>query len=701
MNKFLATFNRFLLALLLICAHLTSQANDSLYFDVSTIAESKQLATHAKILEDQEKAFSLSEIISGKFKQEFYRPADNVPYMDFTCSTFWMKLNVENRADKEQKFFIELARPLTNIVELYVLNQDDELIESFKTGDDSTFANRPYIFRKFIFPLVFPSGEKRKLIVKTSSDGEILKLPIKFSRENAFTEFIGIENFLLGLFYGFLALVIILFFFFGIALRQKVYSIFVFYVFSIWLFQFSLDGFAYQYLWPNISWLGNHAILIFAAFSIIALLAYADNMLGFHRLNKNYYRIYKLLYLFAILGLIASFLSGPIYSLAFPVLNGLSVLMVFYFFIGIYLKYRKNEKPSIALSAAFVFLWLGAMLFVLSNVNIINSEFLAANVLKIGTATEVTFLSIAMAGRYRENQREKIKAQNEAYARLEEMNILKNEQTEKLEAQVNERTKEITEKNTLLSNQNKEIINSINYAKKLQNAILPSKKLFEDLFKESGILYLPKDIVSGDFYWLEKNDDYVFFAVADCTGHGVPGALVSVVGYNGLNRCVNEMKLTDAGLILDQLTIMMEQTFSKSEFTMSDGMDISLCIWDYKDNLQFAGAFNPIYLIRDQELIEYKANKQPIGKFIKRESFTRHDLNLKNGDSIYLFSDGYADQFGGEKGKKLKYSNFKKHLLRFNEQAANTIDNEMRDWIREWQDSEEQIDDICIMNIRF
>jgi len=682
----------------IFCLNLNAQTNE--YKDLSSRTNCFHLAPDAEILEDTENELHFREVIELDAEQ-FFRLPSKVPYLDFTRSTFWIRVKIKNSSDSLLKFYLETARPLTNRVTLYRFNENKQLLDSLQTGDEFPFRERYLTHRNFIFPIYLKPNSKQVLLVKAVSDGEILKLPLKFCSISEFSEFSGKEHFFLGLYYGFLCLVIILFAFFGFALRQKLYTFFVFYVFFLVLFQFSLDGLAYQYLWPDYPWLGNHAILIFAACSILALLIYADTILEFYKIRGAYYWVYRGLYLVAFLGLIGSFLSGSLYALTFPVLNGFSLIMVLYFFIGIYIRHLKGKKTNLSLMAAFVFLWLGAIVFVSCNVNLVSNEFLAANALKIGSAIEVTFLSIAMAGRYRENQKEKMLAQEMATKRLEEVNKLKSRQTKELEEKVKVRTEEISTKNKILSSQNKEIINSINYAKRLQEAILPSMESFESQFKDSGILFLPKDIVSGDFYWLEGNENHLFFAVADCTGHGVPGALVSVVGYNALNRCINELKLSDPAEILDQMTVLVEQTFSKNQNTVSDGMDICLCVWDYRETIEFAGAFNPLYLIRNNELVELKGNKQPIGKFIKRSPFEKHQLKVQPGDTLCLFSDGYADQFGGKKGKKLKYANFKRYLKELSELPASKMTKKLKQRFDQWKGNEEQIDDVCLMLVDF
>jgi len=686
----------------LITIHLSSANENIQWVDIGQINSSKHLAAKALIYHDPEHNLSSDSVLKdiGIYKDAFLGKLD-IPYMDFTSSTYWMKLPVENTSSVKKTFYIQLARPLTNIVRLHIFNQQNEKIVTIRGGDELAFMDRMYQHREFIFPFTFKAHSRYTLVVETRSDGEILKLPLKFWTINEFTQFTSEENFFLGLYYGTFILVVILFSFFGIALKQKVYLYFVSYVFFLGLFQFSLDGMAYQFFWPNNPWLGNHSILILAATSLFFMLMYIRLILNFKLQKLWYQRVYYFFVALGVICLLFSFTNGFIYPYIFPVLNALSLLIILYVIFGIVLRYRMGKHPDPSISIAFAFLCLGAIFFILSNVNIIPNEFLANNALKLGSGAEVTFLSLAMASRYRRTQNEKIEAQKEANKRLEEINELKSEQTEKLERQVKERTQEIAHKNDLLSEQNKEIINSINYAKRLQDAILPSDKVLVHLFKDSSILYLPKDIVSGDFYWIEETDECIFFAVADCTGHGVPGAMVSVLGHNSLNRCIKEYNLSDPGKILDSVTELVIKTLSKQGMKVNDGMDIALCAWDKKNQLYFAGAYNPIYLIRNKELIEYKADKQPIGRYDNSKPFTTKTITLEKGDSLYLFSDGYADQFGGPKGKKLKYANFKKYLLELNNLSSIKIKESLHQRFKEWRADEEQIDDVCLMNVKF
>ena len=253
----------------------------------------------------------------------------------------------------------------------------------------------------------------------------------------------------------------------------------------------------------------------------------------------------------------------------------------------------------------------------------------------------------------------------------------------------------------ILHEKNMEITDSITYAKRLQSAILPHLDEFRALFENGFLLYMPKDIVAGDFYWTQSINGRSFFAVADCTGHGVPGALVSVVCSNALNRAVKEFKIHEPHLILQKTSELVENTFQSSDEDVMDGMDIALCCFDQTTKeLFYSGANNDLYLISEGELAIYKASSRPIGAFRYKSEFETQKITYLPGDKLYLFSDGYADQFGGERGKKFKYSNFRKLLIENAHLEMNDQRDLLRDTIENWRGEIEQIDDICIMGVK-
>ena len=260
---------------------------------------------------------------------------------------------------------------------------------------------------------------------------------------------------------------------------------------------------------------------------------------------------------------------------------------------------------------------------------------------------------------------------------------------------------EIETARTNLEYKNREITDSINYAKRIQAAILPSEKILNSHLNEAFVLYIPKDIVAGDFYWTERVGDTILFAVADCTGHGVPGAMVSVICHNALNTTIKQMGITDPGKILDETTRLVLGQFEKSEEEVRDGMDIALCSFNIKSReLKYAGANTPLWIVRGNETLKYKATRQPVGNHTDRTDFESNTIPVEKGDTIYLSSDGYTDQFGGEKGKKFLNKRFRELLVRISGKPIHTQAGLLHDAFYNWKQAYEQVDDVCVMGVR-
>ncbi|MBI9068139.1 MAG: SpoIIE family protein phosphatase [Salinivirgaceae bacterium] len=293
-----------------------------------------------------------------------------------------------------------------------------------------------------------------------------------------------------------------------------------------------------------------------------------------------------------------------------------------------------------------------------------------------------------------------------------------------LENKVKARTAEVVKKSEELAKKNKDITDSITYAKRIQQAILPSDDFIKKHVPESFVLFKPKDIVSGDFYWFEAIDNKIMFSAIDCTGHGVPGAFVSIIGHESIQRAISEFQLRNPADILTKINDLVQDSLQSGGSTnIKDGMDMALCVYDPNTKiLEYSGANNPIYIIRSADkpklvrngeemeptmtgcefnLFETKANKQPIGAYISRVPFVCHFFELIENDTIYIFSDGYADQFGGNMGRKFMYKNMKETLLNnqgFQMEQQKTFYNQI---INAWMGKVEQIDDICLMGMRF
>lgn len=288
------------------------------------------------------------------------------------------------------------------------------------------------------------------------------------------------------------------------------------------------------------------------------------------------------------------------------------------------------------------------------------------------------------------------------------------EYSEDMEEKVRQRTAEVVRQKEEIEKQSEQIAelyeqvkDSILYAKRIQEAILPSKEEIDQSLKNSMVLFRPKDIVSGDFYWFSEKSDRVIIAAADCTGHGVPGALMSMIGSSLLNEIVNEKGIVKPNDILLALKHGVIKALNKhpSADQTKDGMDIALCAIPKKGGaIEFAGANNPLWLVRDGDIIDYRGDRQPVGIYGDNldTPYTNHTVEVKKGDAVYIFSDGYADQFGGPTGKKFKYSQFKKLLLDINGEQMSKQKEILNKTIEEWMgNQEEQIDDILVVGIQF
>jgi ligand-binding sensor domain-containing protein/serine phosphatase RsbU (regulator of sigma subunit) len=258
-----------------------------------------------------------------------------------------------------------------------------------------------------------------------------------------------------------------------------------------------------------------------------------------------------------------------------------------------------------------------------------------------------------------------------------------------------------------LTLKNKNITDSINYAKRIQVAMMPSEKMFKRILPYSFVYHRPKDIVSGDFFWINENKhtNKVFVAAVDCTGHGVPGAFMSIIGFELFRKITHIEGIEDPGKILNELNKGFEDIFKDVEnITLRDGMDIAFCVIDkIKNTLEYSGAVNPLYIIRDNKVIEIKGDRFSIGleeEVGETQEFSTHQIDIKPDDMIYIFSDGYADQFGGPEGKKYKYRRFRHLLLTIHSAPIEKQPEMLEESMHSWRGDLEQVDDILVIGIK-
>ncbi|MFB6257919.1 MAG: 7TM diverse intracellular signaling domain-containing protein [Flavobacteriales bacterium] len=671
--------------------------------------------TIQKLLEDDRISFAG---IEGKRKN-----------FGFTQAAYWVRFQVWNRMGKQRRFLLEPSRPLTNKVKLFRV-KGDSVLDSASSGDHVPYHERPYAHRRIVFPVQLDKGEKATFYVRLKGDGEALMFPLKVWSERAFNGFYRDERLALGIFYGFLLFVVLIFTFFYFTLRERSFLYYTLYVLSFAFLQFALDGLAYRYFFSDNSWLADRGVITVSYVTVIMVTLYARTYLRVWEKSLKLDRIYRLIMVIGGLGLLGSLFQGATYSYGYPFVNGLSFGGTLFILVSIFFLKKRGYDVSNWFLLAFILLISGVITFLVGNMGLVPPNVVTINGLKMGSLCEVICLSFTMVEKYRELQKEKEKERKNSLERLQELNRVKDEYNKELEATVEERTKELQEEREKLRDTNQEIMSSIRYGEHIQKAILPPHEAIQPFFRDHFILYRPRDIVSGDIYWFasvtttkgeeegssvsrEISKDLIpdraeltVFSAMDCTGHGVPGAFLSILGHDALNRTLKEPAVNSPGEALTFVDRAVRNTFdsaSGSSEKVDDGMDMGMVALDHEHmRLQFAGANHPCYIVRKGELHELRGDKMGIGGSSEEGEKVFHDrfFELQKGDCIYLFSDGYPDQFGGPKGKKFKYKTFKDLLCRIHDESMGEQKRILDEAFDSWKGEHEQVDDVMVIGVR-
>jgi serine phosphatase RsbU (regulator of sigma subunit) len=677
-------------------------------------------ANKAYALEDSDYRFDLKSIIETDtfdFKQ-IDKPLEII---DFTTSRWFIRFEVKNPGAQKNIMF-ETARPITDRVDLFEVKKGN-VIQSWKSGDGRKFQKKDYEHRKNIFPIKFNPDETKHFYMILESDGEVINLPFIFWEQEEFHAADYKNQLFHGFYFGVLALVVFIFFFFYILLKDISFLYYILYVAFQFLLQFSLEGFTYQYIFPQSIYLASNAVLLSAAGTVIFVILYATSFLKIKERSKTWNKYFNAILIGLSIIVVMSLIPGKLHAIAYPIINLLSLVGTVSILVAIYQMRKKGYSVNKAFSLGFLILIAGAVVFILGNLGILGDARVSEMALKLGSGLEILALSISMAGKYKEMQEEKEKAQEKALINLESI--------------VEERTKKVNEQREKIEAQHKDMLSSIKYAQRIQGAILPTDERVKEVLPDSFVFYEPRDIVSGDFYFVENvrtssGDSIDLFAAVDCTGHGVPGAFMSFLGNNYLNQCTKIESINTPGQALEFLnegifkSLKIEE-YNKKGIPIRDGMDLTLCGLNRKKNqLYFAGAKNSIFIITEKEnlthwdltsdviktlgldsfpnkiLIEVKGDRHPIGLYGEFSSlaFTSHVLPICENDVIYSFSDGFIDQFGGPRNKKYGTKKFKKLLLSIQHLSMEEQKSLIITEFNEWKGNQENLDDILVMGVR-
>lgn len=698
---------------------LFQQANAQIVLNDSILNAS--VSHLAEIAEDKEHEFDLNGLLENGGLE--FRPLEKpLATLDFNSSRWFVRFTVQNTAVAQQ-IMMETARPITNRVDLFEI-QKGEIVQSWKSGDGRAFQKKTFEHRKNIFPIKFKPNETKTFYLILESDGEVINLPLIFWEQKQFYTKDYNHQLFHGLYFGMLAVVIFIFFIFYLLLKEISFLYYVLYVFFQLLLQMSLEGFSFQYLFPNQLYWTNNIVLISASGTVFFVILYAMNFLKLRKRLLKWNTFYRAV-LFVILIICAMSLmnNSVLHEISYPIINIVSFIGIVTIVHLIFKLKRKGYAVNNAFALGFVILIAGAVVFILGNLGVLGDAQLSEMSLKISSGLEVLALSVSMAGKYRELQQEKELAQEKALEKLEQL--------------VKERTAVVSAQKEKIEDQNKDIVDSIKYAQRIQGAMLPDQETLDAVLQDHFIFFRPRDIVSGDFYFSQKTktksgNSIDVFAAVDCTGHGVPGAFMSFIGYNLLQDSIKENIAEEPAKALSFLneglmTLLNVREKEKAGESLRDGMDMALCGLDRQNNvLHYAGAKNALFIITRAEnnqeypnskeplfnttqtkmLIEIKADRHPIGLYgdLTSHTFDNHTIPVRKGDLIYIFSDGYADQFGGydeeKRAKKLGSKRFKKLLL----EVAHLGMKEQLEYIEQtfddWRGPIDQLDDVVLIGVR-
>jgi two-component system, sensor histidine kinase LadS len=681
--------------------------------------EYKNISSKIEFLIDKTNSFSIDSIAS---KEDQYRFLPIFQYKNVPGSKVWTRIILENITDDEITVLLKFNDVLFPTG--YAINKNGKVTQvnpEFKRVNKKRIRMFTVEFGKvtwgyYTYWIKLKAKDTTRLYFKFDGKPGILNSAQPHIANSEYVyEKRFIRNLTQGIFQGIvwiLALYHLIIFFTS---RRKIYLYYFLYLITIslvFIIPFGLiDVLLTQisnYAVTLIAIASNSLITVCYSLFILTFLESEQAFQPFKKFIKAYVKV-KVLLTIAFLLSFWYFKSFPIFSVINIVLMAelvFNLFLLIYLTIkgGIFVKYFAISNYLLIAGAG-----VGIYLLIGNPINNIPGYFIEA-----GVVAQSLTLGIGIGYRMRYDEIEKQAAQKELIAQLEENKELQEKVTRELEERVKERTFEINAQKTVIERKNKDITDSIRYASLIQEAVLPDKKHIENHIgdMEFFILYKPRDIVSGDFYWVEKIGNQVLVAVADCTGHGVPGAFMSMMGMSFLNDVVIQRNIIQVNEILNELRKLVISTVNSSEhkYRLDDGMDIALCSINAKTlKLQFAGAHNSAIIVRNNkidainslEMIELKADRMPVGYGPRKEiPFSKHDLDLVHGDMIYMFSDGFSDQFGGKAGTKFMSRNFKNLLVKISQKSLQEQQNELNIKISGWMEGFHQTDDILVMGIK-
>jgi len=675
-----------------------------------------------QIFRDMEGKASFEQISRNDGQVLWKKPEQESINFGYTTEVYWVRFQLQNNTNYNN-WVLEIDYSLLDTLQIY-LEQPDGSVKELATGRSLPFASRGELQQpNFDFKLNLAQGAPQFCWLRVRSTGPVI-LPIKVRSHESYVESQFRWHVFYGIYFGWLAVMIFYNLFIFIALRDLNYFYYVLTIICTLGIFATVSGYSYMYVFPDSPWINTYFTRIFMGFVVITTAIFARNFLNTKKFTK--WGDYTLIGMI-VLAVIAQILviTGIRTSATNSVVSLHTVLLIV---TGV-ICWRNGNSYARFYVLAWTLYLLGGLLITLRNSGVLPINFWTTHGAEIGSALEVILLSLALSDRYRTIRKEK-------EALTKKTLKMQQEYSEQLEAKVHERTAQLSEANEELSStvetveQQKseietqrddlekqrialekayqDIRSSITYAERIQKAKLPELSRIRKAFPEAFVLFRPRDQVSGDFYWFAEVDGKKIIAAVDCTGHGVPGAFMSMIGSELLNEIVILRQILEPHLILEHLHEGIQSTLRQQETENRDGMDLAICVVDENaKQLQFAGAKNPLIIIENGEVQQIKADKLSVGGRSRniQSTFTTHSVGINPNAAFYIFSDGFQDQFGGPDGRKFMVKRLKELLAEISDKPMEEQHLRLEWELDQWQNwprktKERQMDDILLIGFK-
>ncbi len=706
----------------------SAQSKQSAIIVLNASQELYQIGQQVAVFEDKTAALSFQDILSETYQTQFKASEKESLNFGVTSSSIWIKFTLQNQSpEKLQKWLLTLDYPLFDYVDFY--QKEGNEWKKYATGDMFAVGNRLVPNRNFVFPLLLKDNQAQEYYLRFQTQGSMqislgISSELKFAEEEAFGE-IGH-----GLALGFMIVMILYNLFVYFSLRDHNYLLYVLSMSVITLLQATYSGHTTYFLLPSAPILANLAVPLLMASANIFVALFSMSFLNTSQYAPTSHKILKVIIILNVLDLLAVFFLPARLTISFAGFFSL-IMTLFLIYVGVTV-YRNGNTSARFFLIAWILLLAGALLTALRNFGLLAPNFMTIHGLKMGSICEVLLLSFALSDRYNLFKKEKeiaqaeaLRIQKEANENLEEKVQARTVELRGANQKINQQVNDLLELNQEIQSQKEEILTqrdaleealadinekntqitaSINYAKRIQRAMLPDVAIIQSYLPASFILYQPRDIVSGDFYYFEEEQGKIIIAAIDCTGHGVPGAFMSMMGNEILDRIIKEKHIIEVDEILNLMHTGVQSSLKQTENQNRDGMDMSICVIDLeKKILAFAGAKNPLYYVQEGELKVIKGNKYGVGGFSRKEelTYTKHIIDIAKPTQVFIFSDGYADEFGGQTGKKFMLSNFRKLLWEIAPESPQKQQAILEETMQNWLGNKyKQIDDILVIGFK-